>query len=172
MSKVSKKELNELVNLMEEFSWVIKKYKNVDFRNVQSNLLNIINEEDFYNSNLTSFRRYKDKDSNKNYLIGVLPKFFQDKELFEKNLDLAEFAECLGIYLNNPEKKSRYEIIGTMLCSISEMDEFSLDKFVRAIEVLLLNEHLREDIKKMRDVHKSAYSWNQVIKALGTGNNK
>lgn len=172
MSKISKKELNELVNLMEEFSWVITKYKNVDFRNVQSNLLNIINEQDFYNSNLTSFKRYKDKDSNKNYLIGVLPKFFQDKELFEKNLDLAEFAECLGIYLNNPEKKSRYEIIGTMLCSISEMDELSLDKFVRAIEVLLSHDDLRQDIKAMRNVHKSSYSWNQVIKALGAGHNK
>lgn len=172
MSKVSKKELNELVNLMEEFSWVIKKYKNVDFRNIQSNLLNIINEQDFYNPGLTNFKRYKDKDSNKNYLIGVLPKFFQDKELFEKNLDLAEFAECLGIYLSNPEKKSRYEIIGTMVCSISEMDEFSLDKFVKAIEVLLLNDDLRNDIKTMRNVHKSAYSWNYVIKALGTGSDK
>jgi hypothetical protein len=168
---MSKKELNDLVNLMEEFSWVISKYKNVDFKNVQSNLLNIINEQNSYDTDLMSFKRYKDKDSNKNYLIGVLPKFFQDKDLFEKNLDLAEFAECLGIYLNNPEKKSRYEIIGTMLCNISEMDELSLDRFVRAIELLLVNEPLRQDIKKLRDIHKSSYSWNQVIKAL-SGQNK
>lgn len=171
MSRMSKKELNDLVNLMEEFSWVISKYKNVDFKNIQSNLLNIINEQDFYNTNLMSFKRYRDKDSNKNYLIGVLPRFFQDKDLFEKNLDLADFAECLGIYLNNPEKKSRYEIIGTILCTISEMDELLLDKFVRAIELLLVDESLRNDIKTMRSVHKSSYSWNQVIRAL-SGQNK
>lgn len=170
MNKMSKKELKDLLNLMEEFSWVISKYKTVDFKSVQSNLINIINEQDNYDTNLMSFKRYRDKDSNKNYLIGVLPKFFQDKELFEKNLDLAQFAECLGIFLNNPEKKSRYEIIGTMLCNISEMNELSLERFVKAIELLLVNESLLNDIKQMKSIHKNSYNWNEVIKVLSGQN--
>lgn len=171
MSRLSKKELKDLLNLMEELSWVVSKYKSVDFKSVQNNLVSLISEQNEYDKGLTNFKRYRDKDSNKNYLIGVLPKFFQDKELFGKNLDLAEFAECLGIFLNNPEKKSRYEIIGTMLCTISEMDERSLEQFVNAIDLLLGNDNLLNDIKSLKKNDQFSYNWNEVIKVL-SGENK
>lgn len=164
MSKMSKKELKDLFNLMEEFSWIISKYKTIDFKQIQSNLISLVQEEE--KSSLTNFQRYRDQDANKNYLIGVLPKFFQDKELFEKNSDLSDFAECLDIHLRNPEKKSRYEIIGTILCVLSEMDEKYLEKFVRAIELMLVNENLLNNIKHMKSIRSETYSWNEVIKAL------
>ena len=69
MSRLSKKELKDLLNLMEEFSWVISKYKSVDFKSVQNNLVSLISEQNEYDKSLTTLKRYRDKDSNKNYLI-------------------------------------------------------------------------------------------------------
>lgn len=163
MNKLSKKEVKDLVNLVEEFSWLISKYKTTDFKNLKYSLL----ESTVDNSHTLSMNidRYADKNLSKNYLIGVLPKFFQDKELFEKNNDLADFAACLGIHLRYPEKKSRYEIIGTIICVLSEMDELHLSKFVRAIDLLTKDERLLNDVKMMKR-YSTTYDWNDLIRSL------
>jgi len=58
-----------------------------------------------------------------------------------------------------------------MLCTISEMDERSLEQFVNAMDLLLGNENLLNDIKSLKKNTQFAYNWNEVIKVL-SGENK
>lgn len=165
MTNLSRMELNELIKFVEEAANLVSKYNSNDIKKIKNSIQQVENDITDYSHYNLNLKRYNHRNSNKNYLVGILPKFFQDRELFERNSDLARFANYLGINLSSPEKKSRFEIIGTMLCVISEMDEQSLDKLVKAIENLMSNENVLNGLKSIKQVEPS-YSWNEVIRAL------
>lgn len=166
VNNMSNREIQELLNFMDEFAWLSSKYKASDIKNFRNILLENIDERNMRAHSTRKFDDYSDKSTSKNYLIGVLPKFFQDKDLFEKNSDLAEFAECIGVYLPRYDKKSRYEMIGTIICTISEMNEMHLNQFVNAINKLVSDEMLMIDLKNYKYSKGSAYSWNEIIRQL------
>lgn len=156
-----KKDIKDLINLLEEFSWLTSKYKPSQLRNLRDVLMDDLERE--RERDLTLINEQK---TNTSYLIGVLPSFFQDRNFFEKNSDLNKFAEFLNIYIPNFEKKSRYEIIGVMLCYISDMDEKSLDDLVNAIDVMMKNDHIKQRIKELQSKNSDIYNWNNVIRML------
>ena len=163
MSNVTKKDIHELFNFMEELSWIMSRYNSIDIKNRKDDLYKYLIEKNDFSTSFDNLTRYKHENSNKNYLVGTLPKFFQDREIFEKNSDLSDFGDFLGIRLKNPDKKSRYEIIGAMLCAISEMDENSLDKLVNAIDKIMHDEKILAKIKSDKT---EKYDWNSVIRSL------
>lgn len=164
MKNSLKKDVKILTNFLEEFSWIVEKYKDVDLNQLNKELWNSLDSR--RTNNLSLF--YSENNSNKNYLIGVLPKLLQDKELFEKNMDLVSFSNALGIEVKFGEKRSRYEIIGAMLCQISELNDEKLDKVVVAIEAINNDQSLLTNLKNLK---KNAinYDWNLIIQELNSG---
>lgn len=107
----------------------------------------------------------KNVESNKQYLIGVLPRLLQDKELFPKNEDIVDFAaSALGLEMNRSEKRSRYEIIGKVICETDVLRDKELSVLVRALEKTVGATGSYDEFKKRK---KSAnFSWNETIQAL------
>lgn len=109
---------------------------------------------------------YESKDPNKHFLIGVLPRLFQDKDLFPINDDIVEFAtSALGIFISkSSRKRSRYEIIGNVICEVEILDEKKFTTLVMALEKLVGNKEIIEktiERKKLGD-----FSWNEMIQDL------
>lgn len=164
MKNSLKKDIKTLTNFLDEFSWIVEKYKDIDLNQLNKQLLE--NLDNRRTNNLSLF--YSEENSNKNYLIGVLPRLLQDKELFEKNMDLVSFSKALGIEVKFGEKRSRYEIIGAMLCQISELNDENLDKVVVAIEAINNDQTLLKNLKYLKK-NEVNYDWNLIIQELNSG---
>ncbi|MDH4652176.1 hypothetical protein [Pseudomonas sp. BN606] len=123
-------------------------------------------------SNINSYQQwgsvgqsYKSSDPNKHFLIGVLPRLFQDKKIFPQNEDIVDFAaNALGLEMSRSEKRSRYEIIGKVVVETDMLDEEKLTHLVSALEKLVGNEDRIEQmaIKK----REGTFSWNETIQDL------
>jgi hypothetical protein len=108
---------------------------------------------------------YKSRDPNKHFLIGVLPRLFQDKHLFPQNEDIVDFAgSALGLEMSRSEKRSRYEIIGKVVCETDQLDEYRLTSLVSALEKLVGN---NEKLALMAEKKRAgSFSWNETIQEL------
>ncbi|WP_233960458.1 hypothetical protein, partial [Pectobacterium versatile] len=122
MDKLTTKDLKTLMNFIEEFSWVANKYKDLDAKK----LIEFIHNVDSLKRDESYFIKHRDsrirnvEPNEKSFLIGALPSLLMDRELFSKNKDLSDFAALIGIEVKFPEKRSRDEIIGTIICSIQD----------------------------------------------------
>jgi len=155
MDKLSYKEFKILSNFLEEFSWISKKYKDL---NIDKLLYNIEKSEIKNNNEIKN-----DKDR----LIGRLPSFLLDRDIFRKNKDLCDFSEAIGIKLKFPEKRSRDEIIGTIICSIQEnMSDLHVEKVCNLIFKITNNERILERIKFEKLIFDEDYDWNEAIKQI------
>ncbi len=110
-------------------------------------------------------RTYKSGNPNKHFLIGVLPRLFQDKDLFPQNDDIADFAgTLLGLEMSRTEKRSRYEIIGKVVCETNLLDDPKLSVVVQALEKLV------EDKGKLAQVaekkRSGSFSWNETLQDI------
>lgn len=156
---MSKAKENKLVKFAEELSWLMDAYKEFSLDDIL---------ERFIQSNKNNSEQMHGLYSNTSYLVGVLPRMFQDKELFENNSDLASFAkDVLHIELKNSEKKSRMEIIGTIVCNISNDNSELLDTLVKALESIMDNESKMAEVKKSRK--QPNFSWNAIIASFSKG---
>ena len=108
---------------------------------------------------------HKSNNPNKHFLIGVLPRLFQDRNLFPLNEDIAGFAkEVLYLDMSRSEKRSRYEIIGKVVCETNELDDKQLSKLVKALEYMVES---KVELKLMAEKKKSAnFSWNKAIQEM------
>jgi hypothetical protein len=98
-------------------------------------------------------------------LVGVLPSFLMDGDLFPTNEDIVEFSQVvLGISLTRWQKKSRYEIVGQIVCHTDQASPERLSRVAAALdEALDERGTARTKITKER---KSGRSWNEVIQAM------
>lgn len=110
-------------------------------------------------------RSYQSTSPNKHFLIGVLPRLFQDKGLFPQNEDIADFANAaLRLEMSRTEKRSRYEIIGKVVCETDLLDETGLTMLVQALEKLVGN---KEKLAQMAEMKKTgSFSWNETLQEL------
>ena len=69
-------------------------------------------------------------------LIGTIPFLLTNKELFEKNQDIADFAKKLDIFIPSPDKKKKEDIIGRIILAISEFDGDKIKELNLAISSL------------------------------------
>ncbi len=157
MKRLTKNREIKLTKFAEELSWLMDSYKEVSIRDICNYYLQQRNELSSSGHGL---------QTNTAYLVGVLPSIFQDKELFEINSDLVAFAnDVLFIELKNSDKKSRMEIIGTIVCEIANNNSSRLDSLVEALDNLLGNENKMAEFKKSKK--QPNFSWNSIIATFG-----
>jgi hypothetical protein len=113
---------------------------------------------------------YASPNPNKHFLIGVLPRLFQDTKIFPSNEDIAEFAQTvLRVPVTRYEKRSKYELIGLIVCQTNELDEEKLSNLVKALSVITRSD---EKLKKVVEARRSGgLSWNEAIQQIGQSTN-
>lgn len=157
MKTMSKSKESKLIKYAEELSWLMDTYKEFSLDDILERFIQLAKNNEPPLHGLSS---------NTSYLVGVLPRMFQDKELFENNSDLTIFAkDILDIELRNSEKKSRMEIIGTIVCNISNDNSDTLDSLVSALGNIMDNESKLAEVRKSRK--QPNFSWNVIIASFG-----
>ena len=158
------KKLQRAAMALEEILWALKKPKLEALQDAVDILQAIATDSV---SNLVISRDYKSTDPNKHFLIGVLPRLLQDKRWFPLNDDIVEFANgALGLEMKKSlfDKRSRYEIIGKVVCETDTLDEQQLTGLVMALEKIIGNkDKLAQMIEKKRS---GSFSWNETIQDL------
>ena len=129
--------------------------------------LNSIVKDAKYRPKSAVAKGYESSDPNKRFLIGVLPRLLQDRDLFPSNEDISEFASA-ALKLPMPStagmKRARHEIIGKVICETDLLDEKQLTDLVRALE-LLVGDRDRLDAM-IEEKRAGAFSWNETLQAL------
>jgi len=163
-----KRKITQVINFIEELAWLLDSKKGIDLRDFKDAsflLRDLMAHSNSYISNKSN--KYESPNPNKNYLIGVLPNLFQDFDLFKTNIDLSDFAESvLKIPVSRAEKRSRYELIGMIICEIINLDEHNLTNLVDALSKLTDNSDKLTEIKE--DKKKANFSWNEAIQKLNS----
>jgi len=157
--KISAKDIKQLIIFLEEFSWISKKFS-------KSNFLEVI---DLIPENLSVETNISSKDEMKGFLAGYLPKVLCDKDLFLRNKDIDDFARSLGITINRPEKRSREELIGIIVCEIHENPSIEINDAYKIVSSMSNDPIMLSRIKerRVRSVfNNEAYDWNNVIKEM------
>lgn len=165
MNKFTPAQLKKTSMALDDLVWTLQKIDVNQLRNVGDMLRTYLSEVDMPSS---VAQTYKSSSPNKHFLIGVLPKLFQDKQLFPLNEDIAEFANtALDLKMSRTEKRSRYEIIGKVVCETDTLDEIGLTSLVQALEKLVEN---KDKLAQMAEKKKSgSFSWNETLQELLRG---
>lgn len=150
---------------LEELSWVLNTYSNLDFKAIS-------------NTELTStikgrpaFQQYISKNPNVHFLVGALPTIFSDEKLFLSNQDIADFAnEALNLEISRWEKRSRYELIGLIVCETTKLDDERLTRLVGALSNLMGDDARVRNLSELRRT--SRMSWNELIQNLSRESNE
>ncbi len=157
-----KKKISQAINLLEELAWILDSKKNIDLKEIPTLLRGLIEKD----KNII-IQKYASPNSNKNYLVGILPNLFQDEELFKTNSELLEFAEnVLNLKISKEAKRSRVEYIGLIVCEVTKLNDSNLTNLVEALgEITGSTEKLRliKEAKKQPN-----FTWNDAIQKLST----
>jgi len=145
---------------IEEFSWLLKTYSDINLYDELNSLVNFLEPKMNLESVLPS------SNPNITYLAGTLPRLFMNKDYFPQNEDIAKFAKkVLHVSISRYDKRSQYELIGLIVCQVTNMNDKELNKIVKE-----LNRHIETiDNPKIGDLNKQL-SWNQVIQKLSGEN--
>lgn len=159
---LTKSEANKLKRFLEEFSWLVETYSKLDFKKASVSIDENLGETSEVRK---AIGIYESDNPNIHFLTGVLPSLFLDDTLFRTNDDIAEFASAvLGLDIPRYYKKSKYEIIGHIVCETNKLNEKELDKLVAALSRLVNNEIGKKLLaKKKKD---GSFSWNKMIQDL------
>jgi hypothetical protein len=162
MNKNDQIALKKAINFIEELSWLLDSKKGIDLKNIVSMLQGTVSEK----NTIESFAKdYRSPNPNKHFLIGVLPKLFQDTRIFPSNESIAKFAEeILSINVSRYDKRSKYELIGLIICEAESLSDKRLSNLVTALSQITDSE---EKLEKIREERKSInFSWNETIQKL------
>jgi len=98
------------------------------------------------------------KDKDKQQLIGILPYVLLDKKYFPTNNLLVIFAKKnLQINIRNPEKKSRDELLGSIIVQVVKKDPKQIRMFSNALKRIIGKE-------KSGKVEDFFWEWDKIIK--------
>lgn len=162
MNKTQRIELKKAIDFVEELSWLLESKKNIKLQDVPSLLRELL---DGPSSAQTVGNKYTSLNPNIHFLIGVLPRLFQDEQLFPTNGSIINFAEdVLGISISRQKNRSKYELIGLIVCETDKLSDKMLDNLVGALAQITGNE---EKLNKVRDAQKNNnFSWNETIQRI------
>ena len=152
--------IQKAIDFIEEFAWLLDANKMVDIKALPALLRENIP------SLLEGTGKYASPNPNKHFLIGVLPRLFQDLALFPTNEDIADFARSvLHIAVPRSEKRSKYELIGLIVCSTNGLNDEKLSYLVTALQKITNSE---EKINQIIEARKNqTMSWNDAIEQIG-----
>lgn len=146
-------DIEGFANVIEEISWVLDG-KSVNLKEMVKKLRQV-----------GSVDAPIKKSSSVTHLVGILPQLFMDKELFEKNEDLLDFAEqILKLKAKRTGNRSRTESIGWIVCELAKSDDGIRQDLVNSLDSLLGNDEKKAQIKKDRKMPN--FSWNEAIAKL------
>lgn len=161
--------INHAIDFIEELSWILSsnKYSKLNLKEFANYLRN-----DFVNrKEQNDINKIYSVSPNKEFLVGILPKLFQDLSIFFKNEDIADFtSEVLKIKISRVEKRSRYELIGLVVCEVSELDDNSLAELVKTLSQIIRDEGKLKIIAKEKKNKLTGFSWNKTIRRLTSNN--
>lgn len=145
-------------NFLEQLSWVLNSYPNLDFRALAGDY----SVEGSASSSLSS---HVSKNPNIHFLVGSLPGIFSNEKFFPNNEDIVEFAsEALHLSIGRWEKRSRYELIGLIVCETVKLSDETLARLAVVLSKIVSDEVKAKSVfhEKQRD----KLSWNEIIQQL------
>jgi hypothetical protein len=146
---------------LEELAWVLSSYSHLDFRAVAENIDSVFGLK----ASDHRLARYVSKNPNIHFLIGTLPVIFSNEKFFPTNEDITEFAsEALRLPISRWEKRSRYELIGLIVCETAKLDDDRLARLVDALSKIVSDDPNAQGL--IRDRKANRLSWNEVIQKL------
>lgn len=151
-----------VVRFIEELSWLLSSYQNLDFRTLSEQVKEI---KQGGHPDVSLISSYISKNPNIHFLVGALPQILDDSSIFVANEDIASFAkEVLRFEVPRWEKKSKYEIIGHVVCSAYKLNDDKLSTLVSALTKLVSGDKKAEQLLKAEKGRTS--NWNQIIRRL------
>lgn len=145
---------------LEELSWLLETHSGLDFK--------LLADSVEPTSPAPSLTRHAPRNPNIQFLVGALPTIFSDDRFFPTNEDLAEFAnQALNLPVPRWEKRSRYELIGLIVCETVKLNDERLARLVAALTRVTADDITAQEIMKGRKEFK--LSWNEVIQRLTHG---
>lgn len=155
-NSINKKKLLQALNFIEELNWLVESKSSNSIKEMLNLLQKVVNSQDLISEQSVS---------NISALVGCLPNLFLDLDLFKTNADIAEFADTvLKIKISRFEKKSRFEIIGIVVCEVPKLKENELTSLVIALNELTNNS---DELKRVKQNKVSDnFSWNETIQYL------
>ncbi len=161
------KKIKRFFHFLEELSWLTESYTDIDLKSAAKLLDEILSCK----GQTFSIGKLNQSDSNKQFLVGVLPRLFIDRMLFPTNNDIVQFANSvLSLQIPGHDKKSRYDIIGRIVCETNKLDEDALDYLVKALNQLIQDKQLLKKLIEKKQNEKENFSWNRVIQELSYKN--
>jgi predicted transcriptional regulator len=159
------RDIKKLLMFLEELSWLMTTYSDMDFKSI-SNLIKNRIEEDFEAK--AAVGGYISSNPNKHFLVGVLPRLFNDSSLFPTNEDIAQFAlKVMDLKISRFHKISKYEIIGHIVCQTESLDDKKLSKVVSALAKLAEDDEKTKNLIKKRK--EENFDWNAIIQEIAAG---
>lgn len=145
-----------------ELSWLLSSYESLDFRSLPEMMESIDTNQRLP---LFSQRLSTNTNSSAAALVGILPNALSDEAIFPTNEDIADFAQhALGVVIPRWSKKSKYEIIGHIVCHANNAGEDRISHVVNVLESILKN---KEEASKIISENKAkGLSWNEFIQEL------
>lgn len=164
--ETKKTDIKKLQRFLEEFSWLLSSYSDLDL--VKSSRLLDYNKENRISAKI-AVGNYESSNPNKHYLVGVLPRLFMDSSIFPTNDDIAQFADTvMNVSIRNYSKKSKYEIIGHIVCNAIKLNDFELTKLVKAL-ARISNGDRRSKMLILTRKNQN-FGWNEIIQELSNLN--
>jgi hypothetical protein len=153
-----------LARFVEELSWLLSSYADLDFRS-----LGLLSAELVDVNRNRNFLAHSGRRPTVRMLVGILPSVLIDEKLFATNEDIVEFAQStLEMSIPRWGKKSRYELIGHVVCHTDQAPPGKLDALLAALDRLADEKGTaRALVEKQRQ---SGASWNEVIQTLIVSN--
>lgn len=148
-----------LRRFVEELSWLLTTFDDLDFRALST----LVSEGGLIKQPRgNTAKSRKDETAN---LLGRLPSLFMDEALFPSNEDIVEFARhALEIDMPRWHKKSKYELIGNVVCNANLLDVGRLRQLISAVERLQDSKGDARDF--VTSQRKMGLSWNEVIQSM------
>lgn len=150
-----------VTRFLEELSWLFQSRKELDLRSISKGL----SEAATQRTVKQGFSSFVSPNPNTHFLVGVLPLVLRDELIFPTNGAIADFAiSALGMNMARWEKKSRFELIGEIVCNTIDLDDSELTKLVEALSVLAKGDAIARKI--VREAQSSRRGWNEIIQTL------
>lgn len=126
------KEKEKAQQFIKELYWLMNDYKDVDIK--------VLFDKNLEENEKKIFKDYIPKNENAFFLVGALPKLLMNETLFPHRVDLYRFSKkYLEKEINRYDKKSRKQIIGSIVCEIANTkDDSKLEKVSEVLKKLLI----------------------------------
>lgn len=146
---------------LEELSWLLESYSAVDIGFLSKALRSGMSKA----AVTSAVGGYASTNPNKQFLVGALPRVFMDETLFPTNEDIAQFAESvMELQIPRFSKKSKYEIIGHVVCETDRLDDRKLARLVFALSSLADGDARTKRLVRQRKAEQ--FGWNAIIQEL------